>query len=215
MVLSSYFCNKRKRIIIMIKALFFDIDGTLVSFNTHTIPQSTLNAIAELRKKGLKLFISTGRPRVAINNLGNLEFDGYITMNGSYCFGENDEVIYKSPIPKSDVETMLGILKKERNCPCVIVHEKEMSFCNPNAQTAAFIQMLKFPDVPKSVWKMPVKKKSSNYHPSSRWKRKKNTCPSCPIASRVAGILPLPTSFVKATANNSAWIKSWNVSASR
>ena len=148
MVLSSYFCNKRKRIIIMIKALFFDIDGTLVSFNTHTIPQSTLTAIAELRKKGIKLFISTGRPRVAINNLGNLEFDGYITMNGSYCFGENDEVIYKSPIPKSDVETMLGILKKERNCPCVIVHEKEMFFCNPNAQTAAFIQMLKFPDVP-------------------------------------------------------------------
>ena len=72
----------------MIKALFFDIDGTLVSFNTHTIPQSTLNAIAELRKKGIKLFISTGRPRVAIDNLGNLEFDGYITMNGSYCFGE-------------------------------------------------------------------------------------------------------------------------------
>ena len=30
----------------MIKALFFDIDGTLVSFNTHEIPSSTLAAIA-------------------------------------------------------------------------------------------------------------------------------------------------------------------------
>lgn len=131
MVLSSYFCNKRKRIIIMIKALFFDIDGTLVSFNTHTIPQSTLNAIAELRKKGIKLFISTGRPRVAINNLGNLEFDGYITMNGSYCFGENDEVIYKSPIPKSDVETMLGILKKRETVRVLLCTKKKCFFAIP------------------------------------------------------------------------------------
>ena len=29
----------------MIKALFFDIDGTLVSFRTHKIPQSTVEAI--------------------------------------------------------------------------------------------------------------------------------------------------------------------------
>ena len=30
----------------MIKALFFDIDGTLVSFNTHAIPPTTIEAIA-------------------------------------------------------------------------------------------------------------------------------------------------------------------------
>ena len=33
-----------------IKALFFDIDGTLVSFQTHRIPQSTVDALEELRK---------------------------------------------------------------------------------------------------------------------------------------------------------------------
>ena len=45
----------------MVKAVFFDIDGTLVSFNTHKIPQSTLNAIGLLRDKGIKVFIATGR----------------------------------------------------------------------------------------------------------------------------------------------------------
>ena len=30
----------------MIKALFFDIDGTLVSFDTHAIPETTIEAIA-------------------------------------------------------------------------------------------------------------------------------------------------------------------------
>lgn len=132
----------------MIKALFFDIDGTLVSFSTHTIPQSSINALTELRSKGLKIFISTGRPRVAINNLGNLFFDGYITMNGSYCYGENDEVIYRSPIPQEDVETIFSILSAEKDCPCVVVRENQMFICNPNAQIDEFIRLLKFPQVP-------------------------------------------------------------------
>lgn len=46
----------------MIKALFFDIDGTLVSFRTHEIPESTVNALEEVKKQGLKVYISTGRP---------------------------------------------------------------------------------------------------------------------------------------------------------
>ena len=86
----------------MIKALFFDIDGTLVSFKTHEIPVSTIEALTAAKAKGIHIFISTGRPRVIINNLSALQernlIDGYITMNGAYCFVE-DTVIYKSPIP--------------------------------------------------------------------------------------------------------------------
>ena len=74
----------------MIKALFFDIDGTLVSFKTHQIPVSTIEALEAAKAKGIQIFISTGRPRVIINNLAALQerklIDGYITMNGAYCF---------------------------------------------------------------------------------------------------------------------------------
>ena len=34
-----------------IKALFFDIDGTLVSFQTHRIPASTIEALEKAKKK--------------------------------------------------------------------------------------------------------------------------------------------------------------------
>lgn len=44
----------------MTKALFFDIDGTLVSFHTHRVPQSTLEAVHAARQKGIKVFIATG-----------------------------------------------------------------------------------------------------------------------------------------------------------
>ena len=38
----------------MIKAVFFDIDGTLVSFNTHKVPESTMKAFELLHEKGIK-----------------------------------------------------------------------------------------------------------------------------------------------------------------
>ena len=39
----------------MIKAVFFDIDGTLVSFKTHVVPKSTLHAIELLKKMETKM----------------------------------------------------------------------------------------------------------------------------------------------------------------
>ena len=39
----------------MIKALFFDIDGTLVSFKTHQIPVSTIEALEAAKAKGIQL----------------------------------------------------------------------------------------------------------------------------------------------------------------
>ena len=98
----------------MIKALFFDIDGTLVSFRTHTIPASTIEALTAAKARGLKIFIATGRPPVLITNLGQLEelhlIDGFVSMNGAYCF-VGSEVIYKSPIPPADVQTLAGAIE--------------------------------------------------------------------------------------------------------
>lgn len=65
-----------------IKAAFFDIDGTLVSFKTHQIPASTIKAIEQAKEQGVKIFISTGRPVAIINNIDTIRhlIDGYITL---------------------------------------------------------------------------------------------------------------------------------------
>ena len=55
-----------------IKALFFDIDGTLVSFKTHKIPQSTVDALEQAKKNGVEVYISTGRPHCAASMLTEL-----------------------------------------------------------------------------------------------------------------------------------------------
>lgn len=131
----------------MIKALFFDIDGTLVSFKTHKIPESTLNAIAAAKAKGIKVFIATGRAWAIINNLGNLQFDGYVTMNGAYCTVGRDEVIYKNTIPQQDVEAMLSTVRK-KNISTVFVTEKKVQIANPSWLSNEFSTLLEVPPLP-------------------------------------------------------------------
>lgn len=96
----------------MIKAAFFDIDGTLVSFTTHRIPQSAVDAITEFHNNGGRVFISTGRPIAIVNNIGQIKdiVDGYITFNGAYSF-IGDEDINCNAIPQSDVQAMLDDAK--------------------------------------------------------------------------------------------------------
>ena len=54
-------------------AMFFDIDGTLVSFKTHQIPASAILALTQAKANGHKVFIATGRPPLIITNLGAIE----------------------------------------------------------------------------------------------------------------------------------------------
>ena len=91
-----------------IKALFFDIDGTLVSFKTHKIPQSTVDALEQAKKNGVEVYISTGRPQLIINNLGQIEhlIDGYITTNGARCF-VGDKVVSQHAILPEDVKKII------------------------------------------------------------------------------------------------------------
>ena len=46
------------------KALFFDIDGTLLSEVTHTVPESAKLALKKAREKGHLVFINSGRTYV-------------------------------------------------------------------------------------------------------------------------------------------------------
>lgn len=92
----------------MIRAAFFDIDGTLVSFKTHKIPQSAVDAIKTFHDQGGRVYISTGRPIAIVTNIGQISdiVDGYITFNGAYTFVGNDDINIDA-IPDSDVQVML------------------------------------------------------------------------------------------------------------
>lgn len=116
----------------MIKALFFDIDGTLVSFRTHAIPESTVEALTKAKAAGVKIFIATGRPIAIIDNLGAIEhlIDGYVTTNGAFCF-VGKEVISCNAIPLEDVRSMAR-MAEEFDFACVYVGERHIVLQRPN-----------------------------------------------------------------------------------
>ena len=126
----------------MIKAIFFDIDGTLVSLKTHRIPQSAVDAITQAKRQGVKIFISTGRPFPLIDNIGEIRHlvDGYITTNGAWCF-IGGRVISCSPIPQNDAATMVR-LAAEMNFGTLVVGEKDIIMYNDNGASEVFRQLL-------------------------------------------------------------------------
>lgn len=114
----------------MVKSLFFDIDGTLVSFKTHEIPQSTIDALTEAKRKGVGVFISTGRPIPIITNLGAIEhlIDGYVTTNGALCC-IGDEIISCNAIPADEVKTLIQHADTD-DFACTVVGERDISVYN-------------------------------------------------------------------------------------
>lgn len=88
----------------MVKAIFFDADGTLVPFNQKKMPSSTLNALTLLRMQGVKLFVATdAHPKTLDHLREDFEFDGYITLHGQYTWTGNT-VLRCQPLPPDVVK---------------------------------------------------------------------------------------------------------------
>lgn len=106
-----------------IKAVFFDIDGTLVSFRSHAVPESARRAIAKLREQGIKVFIATGRLLRHTEVVADIEVDGYVTVNGSYCTTASGEVIFEQSFPPEVVEKVWALEREYGFQSAVMTHE--------------------------------------------------------------------------------------------
>lgn len=114
----------------MVRAAFFDIDGTLISHETGGVPESTRLALEKIRKKGVRVFACTGRHILELKALplNGVTFDGYVTLTGQICLDGQENLIYEVPIEKADTDRMLDIFRK-CGTPVVIV-EKDRMYIN-------------------------------------------------------------------------------------
>ncbi len=111
----------------MIKAAFFDIDGTLLSHKTKEVCQSARDAIAQLQSRGIRCIIATGRQITAMDKLpvGNIPFDAYLTLNGQMLADRDRKTIFSVPI-RGKVRDFL--IEKFLDCtyPALMVEEDRM-----------------------------------------------------------------------------------------
>lgn len=128
-----------------IEAVFFDIDGTLLSFKDHKVPQSTLKALEELRAKGIKIVLATGRSYNQLSQLDDIYFDGYITFNGNVCLTADKEVFFRNSIPKESIEELIKYQEEVRKFPCVFMSEKESTLNYVDDSVIATFRLLNLP----------------------------------------------------------------------
>lgn len=89
-----------------IKAIFFDMDGTLLSSTGRLLP-STKAAIKEAQEQGIFVGVATGRdPEKIAQILKDVQLDMYVTYNGQLVY-TNKGTIYAQSFNKAVLEEVV------------------------------------------------------------------------------------------------------------
>lgn len=97
------------------KLVFFDVDGTLFSHKSKSIPNSTIEAINKLKQNGIKICIASGRsPLLAsfTNLFKYIDYDYFIGTNGTLVIDKNNNIIHSSPLNKKGIELIINKTQK-------------------------------------------------------------------------------------------------------
>ena len=101
-----------KNIDSMIKALLLDVDGTLLSFETHKVSQSSMDALKKVHDSGIKIVIATGRAASDLHEIDAVPYDGVIALNGAECVLRDGSVIRKVAIPVQDFRKSMELARE-------------------------------------------------------------------------------------------------------
>jgi hypothetical protein len=118
------------------KIIFFDVDGTLIdcASGMKNILDSTKEAIKKLRENGHLVALATGRPKSFLNDeIIKLDFDAYITSNGSNI-EVNNEIIYNKTIDKNTLKEVIS-MSKEKGIDYIFEGYEFSYFSNLNTES--------------------------------------------------------------------------------
>lgn len=96
------------------KIIFFDVDGTLVDVrpSREYIPESTIRAIKETRKRGNLCFLCTGRSKAEIfPHIMEVGFDGIIGAGGGFV-EINGEMLYHKKVSIDQVNHVVNFFEE-------------------------------------------------------------------------------------------------------
>ena len=124
----------------MIKIVFLDFDGTAYSHQTEGIPASTIQAVRELKEKGILIFLCTGRaaPEMKDFDVRELQLDGMILSNGLMITDKNNEIIYDLPT-RGELKERLIRIYNEKKIPIYFATKDEL-FLNFENETIRIVQ---------------------------------------------------------------------------
>ena len=111
----------------MIKAAFFDVDGTLLSYKTRQVLPSAKAAIAALQARGILCIVATGRHIIQLSKLpvADIPFDAYLMLNGQLMLDKEQNVLFGIPIDGKAKEFLVENFNNH-TYPAVMVERDQM-----------------------------------------------------------------------------------------
>lgn len=121
----------------MKKALFFDIDGTLMNFHGQ-LPDSTPKALIAAREAGHKIIIATGRSLFQIPDILFPFADGFIAATGAHIVVEGKE-IYSVDMTRQQVQKILDFF---RDTPAYLnFHARDGFYMTQNSYDRTIVRL--------------------------------------------------------------------------
>lgn len=113
----------------MVKIIFFDMDGTLIDLHTGQMSEKTKECLRRLRQRDTRIIMATGRLPNNLPTFAGVEFDGWLTLNGSYCFDANG-LVFGNPLPPVAVARLAENAEK-LGLPISFAVEENGAFSRP------------------------------------------------------------------------------------
>lgn len=96
-----------------IRAVIFDVDGTLYDYKTHTVPLSAQEALCRLRERGIRILIASGRSYALLGEslIRIAQADHYVLSNGHELLDRAGQPVYQERFTPEETE---GVLRAAR-----------------------------------------------------------------------------------------------------
>ena len=98
----------------MIKALFFDIDDTLIKYGKDKVEQSAVEGIEQAKQKGIKIIVATGRGYSFMHQdvKDRIKADYYVTVNGACINDLNGNTVESYPFDEETTNKLIELCLK-------------------------------------------------------------------------------------------------------
>lgn len=124
----------------MMKAIFMDVDGTLLSHKSRKVPDSTVRSLKKLQQQGILVFVCTGRhlPQLHKLPLDGVAFDGFVTLNGQLVLDQAEKMLYGNPLPET-VRREIAVMFTGHELP-ILLMEEQRNYINHIDDLVEYVQ---------------------------------------------------------------------------
>ena len=133
--------------------VFFDVDDTLVCHKMGKVPETTREAIRQLRARGIPCGLATGRHLLEMEDLdGNdIPFDAYVMMNGQTIYNADRVLIDGIPFEGENKRNILTLFH-EKKLPLQLMEKDRIYINNLNDHVISVMKDLSSPPPPEMTY---------------------------------------------------------------